>query len=432
MPGRGYWGATKPPAGVGLDFSHPLARGLVSWWTFNEGGGQRAADLTARGPGFGLSAAGAAAWAGSPYGRGWKFTGSAGHYAVQRTDTLPNPATSDLTMAVLVQVARNGTTEAYLSLEDQAASANGLAIGQRGGSFFGVEGRGTGSTPNLVSTVVPVIGRPYLLVFTRRGTTNTLYINGVFNVTNTSTPQSFVPYNVFLNAFNVSFDPASGTTSLAGIWNRALSPTEQQALWAAPFDLLLPPAWRRRAPSQQYLISPSGTVTPTGTLVKRDNKVAAGTITPTGALIPLGVKPKSMSGTVTPAGVLAQRANKALAGVITPVGILIKQGRKTLAGTLAPAGATAAFRVTLLALSGVVAPAGTLAKTLGKVAAGSITPAGVLAALKTTLLSLVGVLRPTAATVITGHIVPIVPNGLGVTVQTSDDHARRTTLETEG
>jgi len=40
MPGAGgYWGQAKPPAGVGINFSHPLADGLVFCLNFAEGNG---------------------------------------------------------------------------------------------------------------------------------------------------------------------------------------------------------------------------------------------------------------------------------------------------------------------------------------------------------------------------------------------------------
>lgn len=36
------WGTSKPPAGSSIDWSHPLAKGMVGCWLFNEGGGRSA------------------------------------------------------------------------------------------------------------------------------------------------------------------------------------------------------------------------------------------------------------------------------------------------------------------------------------------------------------------------------------------------------
>lgn len=43
---RKSWGAIKPPSGSKQNWSHPLSRGLVGHWIFNEGGGLVARDLT--------------------------------------------------------------------------------------------------------------------------------------------------------------------------------------------------------------------------------------------------------------------------------------------------------------------------------------------------------------------------------------------------
>ena len=42
---RKYWKNQKPPVGFQINWSHPLARGLVGCWLFNEGGGNKVYDL---------------------------------------------------------------------------------------------------------------------------------------------------------------------------------------------------------------------------------------------------------------------------------------------------------------------------------------------------------------------------------------------------
>ncbi|MCE5301841.1 MAG: LamG domain-containing protein [Planctomycetaceae bacterium] len=46
MAPPGGWGSQKPPAGVPIDASHPLANGLVGFLALNEGAGTTAADAT--------------------------------------------------------------------------------------------------------------------------------------------------------------------------------------------------------------------------------------------------------------------------------------------------------------------------------------------------------------------------------------------------
>ena len=57
MPAGSYvkrmpWGQQKPPMGYGIDWSHPLASGLVGCWLFNEGAGGVANDLSSIGAKF--------------------------------------------------------------------------------------------------------------------------------------------------------------------------------------------------------------------------------------------------------------------------------------------------------------------------------------------------------------------------------------------
>ena len=43
------WGNVKPPRGARLDPGHPLSRGVVGYWLFNEGVGGRVNDLSGNG-----------------------------------------------------------------------------------------------------------------------------------------------------------------------------------------------------------------------------------------------------------------------------------------------------------------------------------------------------------------------------------------------
>ena len=43
------WSGAKPILGEPIDFSHPLARGLVACWLLNEGGGSKVYDLSGNG-----------------------------------------------------------------------------------------------------------------------------------------------------------------------------------------------------------------------------------------------------------------------------------------------------------------------------------------------------------------------------------------------
>ena len=76
--------------------------------------------------------------------------------------------------------------------------------------------------------------------------------------------------------------------------------------------------------NEQPRISPAGSITPTGTLVKALSKTLGGTITPTGALALIGLKVISLAGSITPIGTLSKLTAKTFSGAITPTGSLAR------------------------------------------------------------------------------------------------------------
>lgn len=124
-----------------------------------------------------------------------------------------------------------------------------------------------------------------------------------------------------------------------------------------------------------YFITPAGTLTPSGSIVKLTDKRLGGTVTPAGGLIKL--------------------ADKRAAGTLTPAGAIAKLVAKPLGGSLSPAGALTLQRVVQLALAGSFTPTGALVKTTAKALTGSLAPAGTLRKLVARLLS--GTVAPTGA-----------------------------------
>lgn len=113
------------------------------------------------------------------------------------------------------------------------------------------------------------------------------------------------------------------------------------------------------------ILEPGGTVF---------NQTISGSITPTGALVKTTTK--KLAGAITPAGALIKAITKALAGAITPAGALLAALLFPLTGAIAPAGDLVVRRVKFL--TGAIAPAGALARSITKVLSGAITPTGAL------------------------------------------------------
>lgn len=85
-----------------------------------------------------------------------------------------------------------------------------------------------------------------------------------------------------------------------------------------------------------YNQSPSGAITPTGSITRLTGKVLTGAITPAGTLAKLTAK--FFSGVITPVGTLTKNTAKAFAGIITPAGSITKNISKILSGIITPVG----------------------------------------------------------------------------------------------
>lgn len=143
----------------------------------------------------------------------------------------------------------------------------------------------------------------------------------------------------------------------------------------------------------EYTQTNSGSITPTGALVRQAGKLPAGAVTPAGALVRSTAR--SQAGTLTPQGALVRQAAKALAGAVTPTGALVnlKAALRTFAGTLTPAGALT--RQVGKSLAGTIAPAGSLQRLTARAFAGALGVVGALA--KQTAKRLLGALTPAGA-----------------------------------
>lgn len=132
----------------------------------------------------------------------------------------------------------------------------------------------------------------------------------------------------------------------------------------------------------------SGAITPSGAITKQPKKVLTGTITPSGTLLK---KPsKLLSGSITPTGNLIKSMARSMAGSITPSGVLIKQPNKNLAGSIIPTGSL--IKAISKLLSGAIGPVGTLLKQPYKLLSGSISPSGTVIAFRVVLLLVAGAL----------------------------------------
>lgn len=183
----------------------------------------------------------------------------------------------------------------------------------------------------------------------------------------------------------------------------------------------------------EYTQSASGTIAPSSSLAKQDQKVLAGSIAPAATLIRQAQKilvglvassgamlrqaQKVLSGNVGSTGALANQPQKTVSGALALTATLLNQAQKALSGAVTPSGTLSGIRTVLVALVGTIAPGGSLAnqtqKALGGVVApaggilkqaqrllaGAIAPASTLTTLRTVYIVVVGTIAPVGALV---------------------------------
>lgn len=172
-------------------------------------------------------------------------------------------------------------------------------------------------------------------------------------------------------------DGTESATQTGSIWTChtfAIAPTGGTTYNSSPSGSVTPTG----AVVRQTVKKPAGSVTPTGAVIRQTVKKVAGSLTPSGALTTARVYLKSLAGSLTPAGALIRSTTKKVAGSLTPTGAAIKQAGKALAGSITPTGALSSQKITLYlkSVAGSLTPSGALVRRTNKVLAGSLTPVG--------------------------------------------------------
>lgn len=138
--------------------------------------------------------------------------------------------------------------------------------------------------------------------------------------------------------------------------------------------------------------SSTGDLTPTGALTLRLEltKALSGSLTPSGGLVKKTSIP--LSGVITPSGIVASITSyfRVLSGSLTPSGAIVLKTSKALSGSLTPAGALALRLELTKALDGTLIPAGDIIKATSKSVGGTLTPTGDLVSIVTFVVELDG------------------------------------------
>lgn len=125
----------KPPKGTPYNYAHPLARGLIGYWLFNEGGGTKAYDISTKQRhgtlnNFALTG-NTSNWAGSQMGGGLLFDGSNDFVNVSNANFPFVTAPFSVSAWVKPQFA-NSNYNAIVSKGGTFESASNFVLGIRG------------------------------------------------------------------------------------------------------------------------------------------------------------------------------------------------------------------------------------------------------------------------------------------------------------
>ena len=271
MPGQGYW-QSKPPAGVPINYGHPLAQAMIGCWLFDSGPGGCAdrvgtSNLTDSGkstrpPGLFGGPCGAFASASSQY--------------LQVPDNQALSITGTLTIAGWFRLASANLAGASLAMKYRlSGNARSYGLALESSRFEMVaSSNGTTFTIAVANTFgAPAIGPWYFVVGQHRnGVDIRVSVNGgAWDVS------SFTGgvYDGTANFEIAHFDSQAGyyfdgSVDNVMLWNRWLSDKEIAELYAEPYQMFAAPVWRR------YFVTASAppppppvTVTDTGDIWRR-------------------------------------------------------------------------------------------------------------------------------------------------------------------
>lgn len=213
----------------------PFLRGLVGYWSFDEGSGTTANDSS--GNGNNGNVVGSVTWVSGVSGNALSFPAAGGNYMRAGTSTSLS-ITGDVTVAVWVK--RTGGDTGYAQLGSKVSNAGPIAWGLH--ETYG------SSTGNFAPYMIARIGNVEYsavspnslplntwrhIVGVRSGTSIILYENGMA-VANTTVPSGAMDAND-LNYFNINNDAGSiaAVRDELRVYNRALSDAEIAAIYSA-------------------------------------------------------------------------------------------------------------------------------------------------------------------------------------------------------
>jgi hypothetical protein len=207
----------KPPLGSQINWGHPLSRGLVGCWLFNEGGGFNCLSLV--NPSFGSTITATPAvfnLQNSPLCR--YGDGSATYFNGKF------PASSDISVVFSIYALANGT---YFSL-DTTTELYDIKLRNDRINWAG----------DLASVLAFPQNASQQMCFTKNGLVHNAYRNTIAYASRT-TASARTPNQIFLGKDELT-TYGNCYFGYAYVWNRVLSAQEIMSLYVAPYQMIQP------------------------------------------------------------------------------------------------------------------------------------------------------------------------------------------------
>lgn len=235
----------KPPRGSFLDISHPLSKGLIGYWIFNEGVGKKVYNLTrwkhAWHDGT-ITSVAASPWVAGPDGYNIYFN-SAGPDWVDCGGSMisANP----YTMIGYGQVIL-GNNYTFFSISQKSVAANYATIYHSATNLWRFDDRGAATAFCQANNTAT--GYYQMAGVCRANNNRSLFINGLsVNSTSTSTAwntsRDKTTIGVLYRSNAATTNPSNGNFSYAMLYNRALLSSEILSIYNDPYQMLKKPEY---------------------------------------------------------------------------------------------------------------------------------------------------------------------------------------------
>ena len=233
----------KPPPGTQINWGHPLARGLVGCWLFNENGGLRAIDLA--GNNHGILTNGPL-WVPGRNGIALSFDGVDDEVTFP---SVPTSAISNVTVSMWVNLASVSLKGAFIKIgyPGTGSNGNGYAVGV-GNSDFDTTGNnliGLFENERWINTGAPIgTGWRHITMVIDDFGTPSFYIGAVSKGTFSGGDARAPSSNTYIGGYTSGTPDNRHFNGLIGegwIWNRFLRPEEIQWLYTDPYAMFEQP-----------------------------------------------------------------------------------------------------------------------------------------------------------------------------------------------